>query len=40
MVGQFFFINFFIGVLFMKFEEARIKEEKGLTSEDLNWIDI
>jgi Ion transport protein len=23
MIGQFFFINFFVGVLFMKFDEAR-----------------
>jgi hypothetical protein len=40
MVGQFFFINFFVGVLFMKFEEARSLEEKGYSKADLNWIDI
>jgi hypothetical protein len=40
MVGQFFFINFFVGVLFMKFEEARSQEEKGYSKADLNWIDI
>lgn len=31
MIGQQFFINFFIGVISMKFEEARIEEEKGYT---------
>lgn len=40
MIGQFFFINFFIGVLFMKFQEARVEEELGFTEEDLKWIDI
>ena len=40
MVGQFFFINFFVGDLFMKFEEARSQEEKGYSKADLNWIDI
>jgi hypothetical protein len=40
MVGQFFFINFFVGVLFMKFEEARSQEEKGYSKADLNRIDI
>jgi voltage-dependent calcium channel N type alpha-1B len=40
MIGQFFFINFFVGVLFMKFEEARSQEEKGYTKANLNWMDI
>ena len=40
MVGQFFFINFFLGVLFMKFEEARNQEDRGYSKADLDWVDI
>ena len=29
LIGSFFFLNFFIGVLFLKYEQARKEEEKG-----------
>lgn len=40
LIGSFFFLNFFLGVLFMKFTEAQKNETKGFTNEDLGWIDI
>ena len=40
LLGSFFFLNFFIGVLFMKFNAAQREEQKGFTSKDLGWMDI
>jgi len=40
LLGSFFFLNFFIGVLFMKFNAAQREEQKGFTSKDLAWMDI
>lgn len=40
MVGSFFFLNFFIGVLFLKFNQAQKAEQKGFSSKDLGWMDI
>jgi hypothetical protein len=40
LIGSFFFLNFFLGVLFMKFTEAQMAERKGFSDEDLGWIDI
>ena len=31
LIGSFFFLNFFIGVLFLKYEQARKEEQKGQT---------
>jgi hypothetical protein len=40
LVGSFFFINFFIGVLFLKFNQAQREEQKGYSPKDLGWMDI
>jgi hypothetical protein len=40
LVGSFFFLNFFIGVLFLKFTQAQREEQKGFTEKDLSWMDI
>lgn len=40
LIGSFFFLNFFIGVLFLKFNQAKRAELKGFTSKDLGWQDI
>jgi Ion transport protein len=40
MIGSFFLLNFFIGVLFMKYSQAAKNETKGYTEENLVWIDI
>ena len=39
-IGSFFFLNFFIGVLFLKFNEARKNERKGFTDDDIGWQDV
>lgn len=39
-IGSFFFLNFFTGVLFMKFNQAQEAENKGFTKQDLAWKDI
>ena len=40
LIGSFFFLNFFIGVLFLKYTQAQRDEQKGLTTEDMGWMDI
>ena len=40
LIGSFFFLNFFIGVLFLKYNQAQKFELRGFTKEDLSWIDI
>lgn len=40
LIGSFFLLNFFIGVLFLKFNQAQREEQKGLTSRDMGWMDI
>lgn len=40
LVGSFFLMNFFVGVLFMKYSQAQKNEGKGYTEENLVWIDI
>lgn len=40
LIGSFFLLNFFIGVLFLKYEQAQKNETKGFTSAHLTWIDI
>jgi len=39
-IGSFFFLNFFIGVLFLKFTQAQKEDRKGFTDKDLGWMDI
>jgi len=38
LIGSFFLVNFFIGVLFLKYDEAQKEEKKGYTPEHVNWI--
>jgi len=33
LIGSFFFLNFFIGVLFLKYAQAQKREEAGFTKE-------
>ena len=40
MLGSFFLLNFFIGVLFLKYTEAQRSENKGYTEAHKNWIAI
>lgn len=40
LIGSFFFLNFFIGVLFLKYTQAQKEEKKGFTPDNINWIDI
>jgi len=40
MLGSFFLLNFFIGVLFVKFAQAKRESQKGLKPKDLSWMDI
>jgi hypothetical protein len=40
LIGSFFLMNFFIGVLFMKYQQAAKNETKGYTDENFVWIDI
>jgi len=40
LIGSFFLMNFFIGVLFLKYAQAQKNETKGYTPAHLTWIDI
>jgi len=40
LIGSFFFVNFLIGVLFLKYTQAQKEETQNFTSDQLNWIDI
>jgi len=42
LVGSFFFLNFFVGVIFLNFEEAQKEERAALILNDkqIEWIDI
>ena len=40
LIGSFFFLNFFIGVLFLKYTQADKAEKKGFTDEHLDWIEM
>jgi hypothetical protein len=40
LVGSFFLMNFFVGVLFMKYTQAAKNEQKGYSNEALCWVDI
>lgn len=40
LIGSFFFLNFFTGVLFLKYSEAQKRENAGYTESQLNWIEM
>lgn len=40
LIGSFFLMNFFVGVLFLKYTQAAKNEQKGFTAEHLTWIEI
>ena len=40
LIGSFFFLNFFVGVLFMKYTQAKNDEVKFYQEAELDWIDI
>ena len=42
LIGSFFFLNFFVGVIFLNFEEAQKEEREALVLNDkqLKWIDM
>jgi hypothetical protein len=40
LIGSFFFLNFFVGVLFMKYTQAMSAEVRGYQEAELDWIDI
>ena len=40
LIGAFFFLNFFIGVLFLMYEKAERKEKKGFTKEMIHWKEL
>ena len=40
LIGSFFFLNFFIGVLFLKYDQAQMEEKKGYPAEGFVWMDI
>lgn len=41
-VGSFFFLNFFVGVIFLNYEEAQKAEKESwfMTKKELEWVDI
>jgi len=41
-VCNFFFLNFFVGVIFMNYEEAQKAEKESwlMTKKELEWVDI
>lgn len=40
LIGSFFFLNFMIGVLFLKYTQAQKEEIKSFSQEQMNWMDI
>ena len=40
LIGSFFFLNFFIGVLFLEYEKAERQEKKGFTKEMIHWKEL
>ena len=40
LIGSFFFLNFFIGVLFLEYEKAERNHKKGFTPEMLYWKEL
>ena len=40
LIGAFFFLNFFIGVLFLKYAQAQKKEDAGFSKNQLYWLEL
>jgi hypothetical protein len=40
LIGSFFLMNFFTGILFVKYEAAAKQDKQGYTPEALTWIAI
>ena len=40
LIGSFFFLNFFIGVLFLNYNQAMAEENRGFSPKALGWMDI
>lgn len=40
LIGSFFLMNFFVGVLFMKYTAAAARENVGYTKDHITWIAI
>jgi hypothetical protein len=40
MIGSFFLLNFFIGVLFLKYTAAQKEESKGQTPAMIKWVNL
>lgn len=40
LIGSFFLMNFFVGVLFMKYTAAAARENIGYTKDHITWIAI
>ena len=40
LIGSFFLMNFFVGVLFMKYTAAAARENHGYTKDHITWIAI
>ena len=40
LIGSFFLLNFFVGVLFLKYSEAQKREVAGFTEEQLTWKEM
>lgn len=40
LIGSFFLMNFFVGVLFLKYTQAAERENIGYTPENITWIAI
>jgi len=40
LIGSFFFLNFFVGVLQMNYQQALKAEKKGFTPDMLDWVEM
>ena len=39
-IGSFFFLTFFTGVLFLQYTKAVGRDQKGFDAEQLNWLEL
>ena len=39
-IGSFFFLNFFVGMLFLNFKAAQKNESKGISEKHMHWLDM
>jgi hypothetical protein len=40
LIGSFFLMNFFVGILFLKYGQAAKRDKQGYTEENLTWLAI